>query len=78
MCLEVRAHRMWCLRGKEESIMTQGFCPKQWKKETYGGDAKTMERAGLDGEDQEFMLDILGLRCLLDIQVEMNPHCYNL
>ena len=53
--------------------MTQGFCPAQ-KKKNYGGDVETMERAGLEGGDQAFMLDIVNLRCLLDIQVEMNPH----
>lgn len=42
----------------------------------YYGDAKTVEEAGLEGEDRNSLLDLLNLRCLLDIQVEINPH-YN-
>lgn len=42
----------------------------------YYGDAKTVEKAGLEGEDRNSLFDLLNLRFLLDIQVEMNPH-YN-
>lgn len=63
---------MWCLRGREESIMTRGFCPEQWKK-GINMEIQRLEGAGLEGEHGDSVLDLLNL---LDIQVEMNPH-YN-
>lgn len=73
---KVEPNRMWCLRGREELIMTLEAITLNNGRGNYYGDAKTVEGAGLEGEDRNSDLNLLNLIYLLDIQVEMNPH-YN-
>lgn len=75
--LEGRANKNVLSERKRRINYDSRLLPCTIEKKNYGGDVETMEIAGLEGGDQAFMLDIVNLRCLLDIQVEMNPHYYS-